>query len=229
MLSSNLVVPFIDKTFFDISYARKILKNYDDSLLSQMQSVNIENLILKEGLVIKAASITHDKSVHGMIVCGKSDIDLWNNGKGIYEAIFCQGKTIYIDELLLKPNMINRYRFTLAHELAHWLLHKKIVNKLAKERKLLPYLSCIERDINNEIIEKVEAACEWQANYLAGAILMPYLPLKNYCNNKALVHCNNKDILLREIEYLSTVYIVSIKAMYVRLRQLEYIKEIDFL
>ena len=113
---------------------------------------------------------------------------------------------------------------TLAHEFAHWILHKKIINKLSKEKKMIPYLSCTERDIKNEQIEKVEANCEWQANYLAGAILMPYLPLKNYCKEHNFMSCNNVNKLKQEIDNLSKIYGVSSKALIVRLKLLGYIK-----
>ena len=189
--------------------------------------VNIENIIFSNGLNITPTFISKDRSIHGMIVCGKGDVSLWNNKNKCYEDEFCNGKTIFIDSLLTAPNMINRYRFTLAHEFSHWLLHRSIVNKIAKEKKVLSFLSCTEREINCEIIEQAEARCEWQANYLAGAILMPYLPIKEYCKQNINPNLENDDKKIQIIVSLANSYLVSIKAMYVRLRQLNYIKSID--
>lgn len=223
-LSNSIIVPFLDKTTIDISYARKILKKYDESLLSEMKRVDIEDIVSKENIVVKKMRISQDSSVHGMIVCNKSDILLWDDINKNYKTVFCEGKTIYIDSFLTSIHLSNRYRFTLAHEFAHWILHRKIINKLSKEKKMIPYLSCTERDIKNEQLEKVEANCEWQANYLAGAILMPYLPLKNYCKEHKLMSCNDVYRLEQEIDNLSKIYGVSSKAMIVRLKQLGYIK-----
>lgn len=226
MLSEKIAVTFIDKTMLDISYARKILSEFDKSLNFQMQSVPINEIILDKGLIIKTGTITNDRSIHGMLVCGKSEIDLWDLENEKIYTVFCKEKTIYIDDSLLKSGLKNRYRFTLAHEYAHWILHSKIIKKLAKERKKLPYLTCKERNINLEIIDKIEASCEWQANYLAGAILMPYLPIKHYCQEKNF-NIAEADYLVDQIEYLASKYSVSVKAMYVRLRQLGYIGNLD--
>ena len=229
MLSDRINVPFIDKTIMDISYARKILNGMYTSLSSTMQDIPIEKIILNDGLTIKNEAITKDKSIHGMLVCDNSDIVLWNEEKKEYRTTFCTGKTIYIDTLLQVPSLKNRYRFTLAHEYAHWVLHRKIVKKIAKEKKILPYLTCAERNINEELIEKVEASCEWQANYLAGAILMPYLPLKHYCQENRF-NILDTEYLYEQVNLLSCKFSVSVKAMYVRLRQLgyiDYIKDLE--
>ncbi|NLA85609.1 MAG: ImmA/IrrE family metallo-endopeptidase [Clostridiales bacterium] len=228
MLSEKIVVPFIDKTILDISYARKILNTFNKSLNTEMQPVPIDEIVLDEGLIIKTANITMDRSIHGMLVCGQTDVDLWDSENKITYTLFCKEETIFIDESLLEPALKNRYRFTLAHEYAHWILHSKIIRKLAKEKKRLPYLTCQERNINMELIEKVETSCEWQANFLAGAILMPYLPLKQYCKMNELKNNEDTNYVSEQIRHLATKYSVSEKAMYVRLRQLNYIDFIEF-
>ena len=47
-LSNSITVPFLDKTTIDISHARKILKKYDESLLTEMKQVDIEDIVSKE-------------------------------------------------------------------------------------------------------------------------------------------------------------------------------------
>lgn len=224
-MSNSFRVPFIDKTTIDIVYARKILKRFDESLLLKIKPVDIESIISNENIAIKKDRISKDSDVQGMIICNKSDILLWNDVEKNYKTVYCEGKTIYIDSFLTSVHQINRYRFTLAHEFSHWILHKNIINKLSKEKKMLSYLSCTERDIKNEQLEKVQAKCEWQANYLAGAILMPYLPIKNYCQEHNLSECYDIRKLAREINILANLYQVSTKAMCVRLKQLEYIPQ----
>ena len=63
MLSNNIVVPFIDKTFLDISHARKILKEENPLLLTEIMPVDIENIITKKGLNITNTHISKDKSI----------------------------------------------------------------------------------------------------------------------------------------------------------------------
>lgn len=52
-LSNSITVPFLDKTTIDISHARKILKKYDESLLTEMKQVDIEDIVSKENIVVK--------------------------------------------------------------------------------------------------------------------------------------------------------------------------------
>jgi RNAse (barnase) inhibitor barstar len=74
--------------------------------------------------------------------------------------------SITVDEDIYLHNA-NRYRFSLAHEVSHRLLHRDL---------FAPYqFSRIEEYIvfQTQLDEKDRAALEWQANSLAGHILMP--------------------------------------------------------
>ena len=108
MLSEKIVVPFIDKTILDISYARKILNTFNKSLNTEMQPVPIDEIVLDEGLIIKTANITMDRSIHGMLVCGQTDVDLWDSENKITYTLFCKEETIFIDESFLEPAIKNR-------------------------------------------------------------------------------------------------------------------------
>jgi hypothetical protein len=68
-------------------------------------------------------------------------------------------------------NVPRRARFTLAHELAHLLLHKPIFE--GKMRSIEEYKKFV-----NSIDEETYAWIEWQARCLAGLILVPNKPLK---------------------------------------------------
>lgn len=86
----------------------------------------------------------------------------------------------------LKQN--NRYKFTLAHETSHWILHRQkmigyegqidfgmLLNK--NELKEDSYIKCLNRNVNpyyiNTKLKDDIDWIEWQANYFASAILMP--------------------------------------------------------
>ena len=57
---------------------------------------------------------------------------------------------------------------------------------------------------------------------------MPYLPLKQYCKMNELKNNEDTNYVSEQIRHLATKYSVSEKAMYVRLRQLNYIDFIEF-
>ena len=93
-------------------------------------------------------------------------------------------------------------RFTLAHELAHHIIHKRIVSGTGVAAALYNH------DAN-------EDATEWQANYLAKAILMPngqvkrcFYALRPVCRSKSEFVCK-----------MAEIFEVSKQAMEIRLKE----------
>ena len=69
-------------------------------------------------------------------------------------------------------------RFTLMHDCAHHLLHTPYFQKKAAAGEKTPVAYSIQRDRDQELLEGRSAwndhdRIEWQANYLASALLMP--------------------------------------------------------
>jgi Zn-dependent peptidase ImmA (M78 family) len=73
---------------------------------------------------------------------------------------------IYVDEYIFL-NRPNRYRFTLAHEIAHAVIHPKLFHALA--------FDSVEEwiDVMTGFPEKEYGWLEWQANTFAGLVLVP--------------------------------------------------------
>ena len=93
-------------------------------------------------------------------------------------AIYFNDKKIVIDESLVPedfPSMRGRYHFTLAHELAHWRLHRHLYLRRAGERSLLPDGSPRPDHI---LRDGKRDPKEYQANTLAACLLMPRDMLK---------------------------------------------------
>lgn len=78
---------------------------------------------------------------------------------------------ITVDQFVLE-NRVARYRFTLAHEIAHLHLHRAIF-KQVKFRSIDEW-----KKFQLEVDPKDSSWLEWQANVFAGLVLVPPLPLK---------------------------------------------------
>lgn len=131
-------------------------------------------------------------------------------------------RSISVEEYVYK-NRASRYRFTLAHEIAHFVMHKHIYeqyrfNNLSEWRKFV-----------ENFPEKEWSWLEWQANEFAGIVLVPTHHLRGrlkYHNNYIeSIGIKNKDVELdRIIELLSKDFIVSKEVIQRRL--LHFLKNI---
>ena len=88
-------------------------------------------------------------------------------------AIYFSQKLIVVDQSLVPeefPAMRGRYRFTLAHELAHWRLHRHLYLRRAAAR---PLLADAGPQPDHVFRSGAPDPKEFQANQLASCILMP--------------------------------------------------------
>jgi Zn-dependent peptidase ImmA (M78 family) len=93
-------------------------------------------------------------------------------------CIWFNDKKIAIDMSLVPeehPAMLGRYRFTLAHELAHWRLHRYLYLHRANEKSLFP---CGRERPDHVLRSRQSDPLEYQANHLASCLLMPREMLK---------------------------------------------------
>ena len=101
---------------------------------------------------------------------------------GVVEQRVYPKYTVVLEKYLLRPGEEARRRFTLAHEAGHIIASQ-----------LDPHANaCFHRDIDAERLYTAEelrqrmSLSEWQANMLAGCLLMPRFIVKN-----ALIQYNN--------------------------------------
>ncbi len=84
-----------------------------------------------------------------------------------YALMRVESRTMLIDASLTEAGACyGRLRFTYAHELAHWILHKQLFVGTGTAAAFHGIHAPAHHD-------QLENATEWQANYLATAILMP--------------------------------------------------------
>lgn len=105
---------------------RKILMEYDPSLLSgQPCSVPIETIIeTKFDLILEFHTLRKKPKILGETIFDDGAVVLYDQIQRQYRMIAVRAGTILIDERLCDPSKLGRLRFTCAHELAHWVLHK---------------------------------------------------------------------------------------------------------
>lgn len=184
--------------------ARKAIRDYDPSLLiGQARPIPIEKMIEKQyGLEIEYQVIRKDGRILGATVFEDDYVPLFIEEIGKYNLIFFKKGTIILDASLLCCCDDGRLRFTMAHELSHWLIHKELYTQNG----------CVASMVKN--IRKsgdVDPAIEWQADKLSSYILMPTGILKS-----AFYHCGGTPT--EKIALLAEQFCVSKKAMEIKLK-----------
>ena len=85
-------------------------------------------------------------------------------GRDVLGAVYVESKAICINERLFESSSEGRLVFTIAHEVEHWVLHRK-------------YIEAQEKDGSRQIIVSKKGnskeTIEWQADYFASCLLMP--------------------------------------------------------
>ncbi|MCW2892956.1 MAG: hypothetical protein JWO75_2445 [Actinomycetia bacterium] len=88
-------------------------------------------------------------------------------------AIWMKERTVAVDRSLdpaLHPHCLGRFRFTVAHEVAHWRLHRRQFTDDASQGAMFapeaPPAYICRSSASKEPVE-------WQADYFAGQLLMP--------------------------------------------------------
>jgi hypothetical protein len=150
------------------SIARDTLKKYNRFYLAfEPQPVPIETIIEDVfGLSIEYMRLTEAGDELGRMVFDSGFSTRFNTEKDGYELVSVTAGTMLIEARLLDGgSSYGRFRFTLAHELAHWILHRALFTG-AKA------VASLEAD------KPASNSIEWQANYLAKSILMPVGQLK---------------------------------------------------
>jgi hypothetical protein len=85
-------------------------------------------------------------------------------------ALWAESREVFIDQSLdpvENPEMEGRYRFTLAHEIGHWQLHREYLEQRSQGRQVgqRPTVICRATQAKERV--------EWQADYFASCLLMP--------------------------------------------------------
>ena len=183
--------------------AQNTLKNYNEELVTgDPTAIPIEELIeLHFGLIVEYRNLSKDGHIHGMTVFEDSIIPIYDERTKRLEPIFAKAGTILIDKRLLVGNRVKRMRFTLAHELGHYLMHDEYYSN----QVTLP---------NKSKLKSVEQQ-EKEADDLGASLLMPYGRVK--VAYKRLANKYSKEELIKK---LAEIFEVSKEAMEIRLKKI---------
>lgn len=181
--------------------ALKSLK--ENIVIGETKAVPIEKIV-EQGynLTIEYVHLTEKGDKLGQMVYSKGYTGVFDFEQDKYVLFGVNAGTILIEaDLVDDITQYGRYRFTLAHELGHWLLHKEMFLKTGQAAAMY--------DEEND-----EHSIEWQANFVAKAILMPKGLVK-----KALYEVQSQGIHPRhQIDYMAALFEVSKEAMSYRLK-----------
>lgn len=177
------------------------LKAYDSGLTQgDPCAIPIEEMIeFKHGLIVQYFPLSKNGAIHGLTVFEDCIIPIYDMNLKRYEGQWVKAGTIIIDSRLLASNREKRLRFTLAHELAHWIIHAEFFKA--------------QSELASKSSKKCDEQTEREADAIAAALLMPkgrikvaYGRMKNVLSPSAVV------------VRLAELFNVSNQAMEVRLK-----------
>lgn len=155
---------YSEQTFESI--ARRVLTGYNSKLYyGPPAAIPIENLIEAHGLTLEYQYLRKNGRILGKTIFDSGLEAIYDMERHEYTLFPVRAGTILIDASLCEEDAgTGRFRFTCAHELAHWILHKKL------------YLGTGESAALAAAAEETDM--EVQANMLGSALLMPIAQVK---------------------------------------------------
>lgn len=180
--------------------ARRILTAYDSALYyGNPAAVPIEDIVEAHGLSLEYQYLRKNGRILGKAIFDDGLEAVYDMDKQEYILFPVKAGTILIDASLCDETAnTGRLRFTCAHELAHWVLHRNLYIGTGESAAL----EASSRETNMEV----------QANMLGSALLMPMPQVKRCFYSLRAKH--STPALIAE---MAAVFEVSRQAMRIRL------------
>lgn len=155
--------------------ARNVLNEYDRCLLlGKPKAIPIDDIIESLGLIVEYHYLRNSDRICGETVFDAAEVIVYDMAKRRYKTIIVKGGTIIADAHLLDSGNEGRLRFTFAHELAHWILHKSIF--CGSQYSAAMTKTAISEDC--KLSSAVDRTIERQADMLGTALIMPITQVK---------------------------------------------------
>ena len=173
-------------------------------LASEPRPIPIEAIIeVKFDLILEYHILRKNGAVLGETIFDDGPVILYDMDERSYKIIAVRKGTILIDERLCEIRSIGRLRFTCAHELAHWVLHKNLYSGTGN---IAAYNGQCSTDESDGVIER-------QADALATALLMPLPQIK-----KCFYRLRSGRTMEQIVAEMAQIFEVSKQAMQIRLQ-----------
>jgi len=199
------------------SIARNIIAQYDPSLLQKPCAIPVEDIIEQVyNLSLEYQYIRNNGRILGETIFEDTTVAIYEqkDGEG-YKLIPVKAGTIIIDASLLHKRSIGRFRFTCAHELAHWVIDRHYFTQLGETAAAMTSETAKDMAKKSFKSSDVSDMIERQANRMASRLLMPKCTLK-----MAFYRAKTDTKILDKVSYLAGLYSVSKQAMRIRLEEL---------
>ncbi len=119
------------------------------------------------------------------------DLEKVFGSNDVLGATYVESEAICINERLFEHSSEGRLVFTCAHEVGHWVLHRRYVSANGRRNSNGDAIVCRLRDAKEPI--------EWQADYFAACLLMPEEEIREafqkVCGPDPLVISNAKKVI----------------------------------
>lgn len=141
--------------------AREVITAYDPNLYYGVpRMIPIEDIIEAQGITLEYQCLRKTGCVLGETIFDDGGAIIYDYDIPGYTVIAVKSGTILIDSSLCREDAsTGRLRFTCAHELAHWLLHKRLYSGTGESAAMMT---------ETNIVRTQNSALEMQANLLGG-------------------------------------------------------------
>ena len=146
--------------------ACEVITAYDPNLYYGVpRMIPIEDIIEAQGITLEYQCLRKTGCVLGETIFDDGGAIIYDYDIPGYTVIAVKSGTILIDSSLCREDAsTGRLRFTCAHELAHWLLHKRLYSGTGESAAMMT---------ETNIVRTQNSALEMQANLLGSILLMP--------------------------------------------------------
>lgn len=204
--------------------AEKFLMKYRPNALKKATKLDLETLIENDlGVEIDYQNLDKDHQILGATIFRDGYMEVYNNENKQLKK-FKKNTMVFDIKLSEDYRQEGRFLFTLAHEIGHWVLHRKYFFIDEGQQSLFDYYNeeeknsiiCAKRNENDmiKVRKRTEGEwIEWQADNFASSILMPKHVFKLTYEELKKKNLNKGKIL----EELSQTFGASKKACEIRI------------
>lgn len=214
-------IDFLSRKQIDIE-AENFLQKYRPNALKKATKLDLEKLIENDlGIEIDYQNLDSDHQILGATIFKEGYMKVFNDEKEELKK-FNKNSMVFDIQLSEDYKQEGRFLFTLAHEIGHWVLHRKFFYIDESQENLFDlmdnekFIICVKREETAllDVTKKTnEDWIEWQADNFASSLLMPKDVFKFTYEKLIKSNLDEKEI----VKELSRTFGASKKACEVRI------------